>query len=107
MKKMYLLLKLVTGMILLVAAPPLLCHADINQISYTANYNGTPVFGTDTLGSVIYTTISYGDLTNSGAPGEPSLPIDYIRFSVPYNATNFTVTAIRLMNQPHYLDHLP
>ena len=37
-------------------------------------------------------TVSYDGLYNGGEPGTPSLPIDYLRFSVPYNATNFTVT---------------
>lgn len=106
MKKNSFFLKLIAVLLLLAVAPPLLAQGGLNRILYQAKYNGTPVFGTDTLGGVTYTTISYGDLMNSGSPGMPSLPIDYIRFSVPYNATNFTVTATKLMNQPHNLDHL-
>ena len=106
MKKDNLILKLVAGMLLLMVSPPLLCHAAINQILYMAKYNGTPVFGTDTLGGVTYSTITYGDLINGGEPGMPSLPIDYLRFSVPYNATNFTVTTTLSSNWPYYIDHL-
>ena len=67
--------------------------AVLNTISYTANYNSSPTIGTDTLGGVTYATVSYDGLYNGGDPGKPSLPIEYIRFSVPYNATNFTVSA--------------
>ena len=67
--------------------------AALNTISYTANYNSSPTIGTDTLGGVTYATVSYDGLYNGGDPGKPSLPIEYIRFSVPYNATNFTVSA--------------
>lgn len=106
MKKGYLLLKLAAGLLMLAMLSPQLCHAAFTQILYLARYNKAPVFGTDTLGGVTYTTISYEDLMNSGAPGMPSMPVDYIRFSVPYNATNFTVTATLTSNQPHYIDHL-
>lgn len=63
-----------------------------NDITYTAFYN-SPTYGNVTIGSMTYTTVNYEGLFNNGVPGMPSLPIDYIRFSVPYNATNFTVTA--------------
>ena len=107
MKKNSLFPRLVAALLLLLAAPPLLCNAVFNNlIQYQAKYNDSPVFGTDTLGGVTYTTISYGDLINGGAPGMPSLPIDYIRFSVPYNATNFRVTATKLMNRSFSIDHL-
>ena len=66
----------------------------LNRITYTASYNNNGLtIGTDTLGGVTYATISYEGLYNGGEPGMPSLPIDYLKFSVPYNATNFTVTA--------------
>ena len=65
----------------------------VNFVQYLATYGNSLTVGTDTLGGVTYSTVRYGDLYNGGAPGMPSLPIDYIRFSVPYNATNFTVTA--------------
>ncbi len=70
---------------------PLVAPA-VNTIIHTAYYNSATI-GTDTLGGVTYATVHYEGLYNGGAPGTPSLPVDYIRFSVPYNATNFTVTA--------------
>ena len=83
-----------------------LSMAAANQISHYLHYDDTPVIGTDTLGGVTYSTFSYGDLFNSGEPGKPSLPVDYIRFSVPYNATNFSATVTWRMNVSYNLDHL-
>jgi hypothetical protein len=74
------------------ALAPLMVAAGV--INYTATYDYSKLtLGTDTLGGVTYTTVNYDGLKNGGAPGMPSLPIDYLRFSVPYNATNFSVTA--------------
>ena len=68
--------------------------AAVNTITHTATYDYSHMtLGTDTLGGVAYATIHYDDMYNGGNPGMPSLPIDYIRFSVPWNATNFTVSA--------------
>lgn len=72
---------------------PLTLFAANNQISYLAQYMDNVTIGTDTLGGVTYSVVNYGDLHNGYIPGYPSLPIEFIRFSVPYNATNFTVTA--------------
>ena len=77
---------------LLVAVFTVLNLQAVNTITYTATYDGTLTFGTDTLGGVTYTTVHYDGLFNGGEPGSPSLPVDYIRFSVPWNATSFTVT---------------
>lgn len=78
--------------VLAAALLPLLAAAGV--ITYTATYDYSNLtLGTDTLGGVTYTTVHYDGLYNGGEPGMPSLPIDYIRFSVPYNATNFTVSA--------------
>lgn len=66
----------------------------VNAITYTATYSPDKLTtGTDTLGGVTYSTVAYEGLFNGGAPGTPSLPVDYLKFSVPWNATNFTVTA--------------
>lgn len=66
----------------------------VNTITYTANYVSSKLSsGTDTLGGVTYSTVNYEGLFNGGAPGTPSLPIDYLKFSVPWNAKNFTVSA--------------
>ena len=74
------------------ALAPLMAAAGV--INYTATYDYSKLtLGTDTLGGVTYTTVSYDGLYNGGDPGMPSLPVDYLKFSVPYNATNFRVTA--------------
>ena len=66
----------------------------VNTITYTANYVSSKLSsGTDTLGGVTYSTVNYEGLFSGGAPGTPSLPIDYLKFSVPWNAKNFTVSA--------------
>ncbi len=82
----------------------------VNTIIHTVNYGSSGssgmTVGTDTLGGVTYTTVNYGELFNSGEPGKPSLPIDYLKFSVPYNATNFSVTATLSNNMTQYIDHL-
>ena len=93
----------VTLMVMLV---PLALSA-VNTIIYTATYGSSGMtVGADTLGGVTYTTVNYGDLFNDGEPGKPSLPIDYLKFSVPYNATNFSVTATLSNNMTQYIDHL-
>ena len=51
-----------------------------NFVSHVISYSGAPVIGTDTLGGVNYSTVTYSDLYNGGEPGMPSLPIDYIQF---------------------------
>lgn len=105
MKKKCILPVAVAALMLL----PLLASAAgfLNRITYAATYNYNNLsIGTDTLGGVTYATIGYEGLYNGGAPGTPSLPIDYIKFSVPYNATNFTVTATRIRPSNLNLDYL-
>lgn len=89
---------------LLMALAPLLLAAS-GQISYTATYGGDVTLGTRTLGGATYTTVAYQGLYNVGDPGKPSLPVDFIRFSVPYNATNFTVTATPVVGETLQLDY--
>lgn len=92
-------------MLMMSLVPPL--FAEVGSITYTATYSpGNLSLGTDTLGGVTYTTVSYGDLSNGGQPGAPSLPVDYLRFSVPANAANFTVTASRSMSLTQNINHL-
>lgn len=84
-------LKMVTAVI---AMMPLAAPA-VNSIIHTATYDfSNMTVGLDSLGGTPYKTLHYLGLYNGGEPGAPSLPIDYIRFSVPHNATNFTVTAV-------------
>ena len=91
MKKIVLSMKLVAMLVMVLALPPAALSESIN---YTATYDYSNLtIGTDTLGGVTYSTVNYDGLVNGGVPGAPSLPVDYIRFSVPYNATNFTVNA--------------
>ena len=88
---------------------PLLASAAgyLNRISHTASYDYSNMdIGTDTLGGVAYATVACEGMYNGGDPGLPSLPIDYIRFSVPYNATNFTVTATGVRWSSQNLDHM-
>ena len=89
---------------LLMALAPLLLAAS-GQISYTATYGGDVTLGTRTLGGATYTTVAYQGLYNVGDPGKPSLPVDFIRFSVPCNATNFTVTATPVVGETLQLDY--
>ncbi len=87
-KRVY--MKLV-AMLLTALTTPVLTVAE--TITYTATYDYSNLtIGTDTLGGETYAVIHYGDLFNNGKPGAPSLPVDYINFSVPYNATNFRVS---------------
>lgn len=105
MKKSKIFICAVVVTLLALSAPPSL--AALNpQISHQVQYSGTPVIGTDTLGGVIYSTVRYGDLYNGGEPGMPSLPIEYLKFSVPYNATNFTVTAAMIGWSNQNLNHM-
>ena len=90
--------------VLLMVLVPLLMDAS-GQLTYTATYADMPTIGTRSVGGVTYTTVKYGDLYNIGEPGKPSLPVDYISFSVPCNATNFSVTATPVMGNPIALDY--
>ena len=95
-------MKLMAALVMLLA--PLLMGAT-EHITYTATYGGSPTLGTRTLGGVTYTTVKYGDLYNIGSPGNPSLPVDYIMFSVPCNAKNFSITATPVTGDPIAIDY--
>lgn len=91
--------------VLAAALLPLLAAAGV--ITYTATYDNSKLtLGTDTLGGVTYTTVHYDGLYNGGEAGTPSLPIDYLRFSVPYNATNFSVSTTLRMPVNISISHL-
>ena len=100
--KKFIIFRLVLWLIILLA--PLFVCAE--SISYTAIYNQVPQIGTDTLGGVTYSTVHYGGLYNFREPGMPSLPVEYIHFSVPYNATNFSVTSAGYNNYLQYTSNL-
>lgn len=65
-----------------------------------ANIQHTEIFSADeltikndTIEGLVFSRVDYGDLSNSGNPGDPSLPVKYMTFSVPYDAYNITVSA--------------
>ena len=93
------------AILLFMALLPLWSTATDCQISYTATYDGNVSLGSITLCGVTYSTVTYDGLCNAGATGDPFLPVDYIRFSVPYNATNFTVTATPVLDEEISLDY--
>ena len=78
------------------------------SVSYTARYDYSQLtIGNDTLAGVPYTTIHYGDFFNNKEPGAPSLPVDYIKFSVPYNAINFSVSTTTSGISTQFIDNQP
>lgn len=78
----------------LVLAIPLIIFAESGTIKYSVTYNNNKLILRNTLlGDATYTIVSYNNLNNDGDPGVPSLPVDYIKFSVPFNASNFNITA--------------
>ena len=86
--------QLVSFMILAVTVLACSLHLSGGVITHTATYDTDNLtVGTATLGGVTYSTVSYASLYNSGEPGTPWLPIEYLKFSVPYNAVNFSVSA--------------
>ncbi len=108
MKKNRYLYLLTAALLVSTAAGTLTSRAAVgNSASYTAQYSsGNLTIGTDTLAGITYSTVSYYGMFNSGEPGMPSLPVDYLKFSVPYNATNFTVTVTPRVWINQNLDHL-
>lgn len=86
--------KILTFMLTMSAALVLSPQLLGGTITHTVTYDLSQLrLGTDTLGGVTYTTVEFEGLYNSGEPGTPWLPVDNITFSVPYNATDFSVTA--------------
>lgn len=72
-----------------------LCLAQLlkAQLTHTVTFDRN-LLGIDTtvVDSVSYLKINYPDLWGEGNIGSPELPVHYLRFSVPYDATGFTVT---------------
>ena len=93
----------VAALLLLMAVP--VTVAAVNQVSYTIYYQKSPIIGTKTQSGVTYTTVKYDGLYNTGTPGFPSLPVDIIMFSVPFNASNFTVTATSVIGETINIDY--
>lgn len=63
------------------------------QLTHTVTFDHSLLnIDTTVVDSVSYLKIKYLDLWGEGSIGSPELPVHYLRFSVPYNATDFTVT---------------
>ena len=64
------------------------------MVTHSATYDASKLhIGTAAIDGVTYSTVSYDGLYNRGEVGAPWLPVEYFKFSVPYNAVNFTVSA--------------
>lgn len=64
------------------------------NIQHTVTFSADELTITnDTIDGLEFSRVNYGDLLNGGDPGEPSLPVKYLTFSVPYDAYNITVNA--------------
>lgn len=98
--KRYILLPI---MLVVLAVPLALSGA---TVTHTATYDAARLHvGTAALDGVTYCTVSYDGLYNRGDAGAPWLPVEYFKFSVPYNAVNFTVTASTLRYDQQQLSH--
>ncbi len=63
------------------------------QLTHTVTFDRNLLsIDTTVVDSVSYLKLKYLDLWGEGSIGSPELPVHYLRFSVPYNATDFTVT---------------
>ena len=72
-----------------------LCLAQLlnAQLTHTVTFDRNLLsIDTTVVESVSYLKIKYLDLRGEGSIGSPELPVHYLRFSVPYNAVDFTVT---------------
>lgn len=69
------------------------------QISYTATFD-QHLLTTDTVSENgdSYLRLRYPDLWTQSAAGTPELPVHYLRFSVPCDATDFTVSVTERHN---------
>ncbi len=64
------------------------------QIPYSDTYSpNTLEVKTVTIGNEDLSRVKYGECMNTARNGQPSLPVFYYTFSVPYNAHSFTVNA--------------
>lgn len=72
-----------------------LCLAQLlnAQLTHTVTFDRNLLsIDTTVVDRVSYLKIKYLDLWGEGNIGSPELPVHYLRFSVPYNAVDFTVT---------------
>ncbi len=65
-----------------------------DSVSYTASFDISLLdTAVQTAGGASYIRLEYPGLHAGGAVGAPELPVCLLRFSVPYNASDFIVTA--------------
>lgn len=68
-----------------------LCFGQISEsFAYPAD---DMTLTTDTIDGVVYCNVAYSETYNNGETAQPSLPVKYYTFSIPYNATNLSVSA--------------
>ena len=68
-----------------------ICHGAITEsLSFPAD---DMTLTTDTIDGVVYCNVAYSDTYNNGETAQPSLPVRYYTFSIPYNAANLSVSA--------------
>ncbi len=94
--------KLVSFMLLALTVLSFSSYVSGGVITHTTTYSVNQLtLGIDTLGGMTYSTVFYNRLFNNGPSGAPYLPVEHFKFSVPYNAANFSVTATteRFYNQ--------
>ena len=83
--------KRIFAAITLLGAMPSVTHGAINEsLSFPAD---DMTLTTDTIDGVVYCNVAYSDTYNNGETAQPSLPVRYYTFSIPYNAANLSVSA--------------
>ena len=71
--------------------------ASADAIIYTLDYDINKLhIVQDTVNQFIYSRVSYDGYDFCGEVSAPMLPCKYVRFAVPYNATNISVSAMRI-----------
>lgn len=65
------------------------------QVSYICNFSPiTPQYTDTVIDGLYYRTITLDGMEMTSLPGAPLLPCRILQFSVPYNATDVTVTSV-------------
>ncbi|MFH0895987.1 MAG: C25 family cysteine peptidase [Bacteroidota bacterium] len=59
-------------------------YASIAQITHTATYSSANLtLANDSSANGVFTKVEYTGLFNTGQPGQPSLPVQYLKFVIP------------------------
>lgn len=95
-------LKCVIILLFLVLTVPL----SYSQISYNISFDASKLVSTtESVDGTTYTRLQYPGAYSSVEPGSPELPVIYLQFSVPYNATDFSVNVTRQSSGSRILDN--